>query len=162
MLARRRVPLGFLATAVTLALAQPSWTTWRAGLVVAIAGECIRIWAAGHIEKGREVTRSGPYRFVRHPLYAGSMLIALGAAVASRSLAATLVGFVYIGLTIVAAIRAEEAQLRQTFGSAYDDYRGTRGEPMIRQFSFARAMRNREYRAVAGLAVGFALLALKI
>jgi hypothetical protein len=39
------------------------WGTWRAGLFVALAGEAsLRIWAAGHLEKSREVTRSGPYR----------------------------------------------------------------------------------------------------
>ena len=39
------------------------------------AGEALRIWAAGHLEKGREVTASGPYRWTRHPLYLGSTII---------------------------------------------------------------------------------------
>ena len=30
-----------------------------------LAGEALRLWAAGHLEKGKEVTRSGPYRWVR-------------------------------------------------------------------------------------------------
>jgi protein-S-isoprenylcysteine O-methyltransferase Ste14 len=162
VLARRRVPLGFVAAVMTLALARPTWDTWRVGLLIAVIGECVRVWAAGHLEKGREVTRSGPYRFVGHPLYAGSMLIAAGAVVASRSLAVAVVACAYVGLTIVAALRSEEAQLRLAFGSTYEDYRASRGEPMIRRFSLSRAMRNREYRAVAGLAAGFALLALKI
>ena len=162
LLARRRVPLGFAAAGLTLVLARPTWEAWWVGLVVAIAGECVRVWAAGHLEKGREVTRSGPYRFVRHPLYAGSVLIAAGAVVASRSRAAAVVAGLYIGLTIVAALRTEEAQLRQAFGSTYDDYRASRAEPMVRHFSVARAMRNREYRAVMGVFAGFVLLALKI
>ena len=36
---------------------------WHRGAVVALVGEALRIWAAGHLEKSREVTRSGPYRF---------------------------------------------------------------------------------------------------
>ena len=48
------------------------------------------------------------------------------------------------------------------FGDAYDRYRESGGDPMPRRFSAARAMRNREYRAVAGLAGGFALLALRM
>ena len=48
------------------------------GGAIATAGELLRIWAAGHIEKGREITRSGPYGFVRHPLYLGSTGIGLG------------------------------------------------------------------------------------
>ena len=161
-LARRRVTLGFVAALVALLLAQPTWRTWMAGLVVALAGEAIRVWAAGHLEKGREVTRSGPYRFVSHPLYVGSVVMAAGVALAARSLPVALLVAVYMGVTITAAIRTEEASLRRAFGAAYDDYLASRGEPMARRFSLARARRNREYRAAAGVLAGFALLALKV
>ena len=66
-------------------MARPTWLTWSAGLAVASVGEALRIWAAGHLEKGREVTRSGPYRWTRHPLYAGSAIIALGVVIASAA-----------------------------------------------------------------------------
>ena len=161
-LVRRRVALGFVAAAAALVLAHPTWATWRTGLLVAVAGEGIRIWAAGHLEKSREVTRSGPYRWTRHPLYAGSALTALGVVIASRSAVVALVAALYIGVTIPAAIRVEEAFLRRTFGETYDRYQRSEAEPVARRFSLARAMRNREYRAVAGLIGGFALLALKV
>ena len=45
----------------------------------------MRVWAAGHLLKAREVTRSGPYRFVAHPLYLGSSLIGVGLAIGSGS-----------------------------------------------------------------------------
>ena len=162
ILARWRVTGGFIAAAALLVLARPTWDSWRAGLLIAAVGECIRIWAAGHLEKSREVTRSGPYRFVRHPLYAGSMVMALGVALAARGAVPALVAGLYMGLTILAAIQVEEEHLRQAFGSTYGDYSASRAEPMRRRFSLERAMRNREYRAVAGLIVGFGLLALKI
>ena len=92
------------------------------GISFTIAGEGIRIWAAGHLEKNREVTRSGPYRFTAHPLYVGSTVMAAGIALAARSLAVALVAALYMGLTIPAAIRTEELDLRQAFGSTYDDY----------------------------------------
>jgi protein-S-isoprenylcysteine O-methyltransferase Ste14 len=145
-----------------LVLARPTWESWGAGFVIAVIGEGLRVWASGHLEKGREVTRSGPYRFVRHPLYAGSMVMALGVAVASRGAVPALVAGLYMGVTILAAVQVEEDELRQTFGSTYDDYTASRAEPMRRRFSMERALRNREYRAVAGLVIGFALLALKI
>ena len=160
-LARKRVALGFLAAGVTLVLARPTWDTWRAGLAIAVAGECVRIWAAGHLEKGREVTRSGPYRFVRHPLYVGSATMAIGAVFAAQSVLVAVVAALYMGLTITAAVRTEEASLREAFGSTYDDYRSSRAAPMARAFSLARARRNREHRAVVGLLAGFGLLALK-
>ena len=161
-LARRRVSLGFVTAVAVLLFARPTWETWRAGLLIGCAGECVRVWAAGHLEKGREVTRSGPYRFLSHPLYAGSIVIAVGVAMAARSATVAAVASVYMAVTIAAAIRFEEAQLRQAFGTTYDDYRASRAEPMVRRFSFARVLRNREYRAVGGLLLGFALLALLI
>ena len=161
-LARRRVPLGFATAAAMLLFARPTWGSWRAGLVIACAGECVRVWAAGHLEKGREVTRSGPYRFLSHPLYAGSAVIAIGVVVASRSVIVAVATIVYMVVTIAAAIRLEEAQLRQAFGATYDDYRASRANPMVRRFSVARALRNREYRAVLGAIVGFGILALLI
>jgi hypothetical protein len=162
LLARRRIALGFLAAAVTLGAAAPSWRTWAAGLAVAIVGEAVRLWAAGHLEKSREVTRSGPYRWMRHPLYAGSSLIALGVVVASNSILVAVVGALYMGATITVAVRREEAFLRRAFGESYDLSQRSDAEPMRRLFCIERAMRNREYRAVAGLAGGFALLALKV
>jgi protein-S-isoprenylcysteine O-methyltransferase Ste14 len=161
-LARRRVALGFAAALATIVLAHPTWAVWRIGLVVALAGEAVRVWAAGHLEKGREVTRSGPYRWTRHPLYVGSAIVALGIVIASRSAIVAALVLVYMAATLTAAIRTEEAFLRGAFGDDYDRYRDSRVEPMMRTFSIARAMRNREYRAVAGLLGGFALLALKV
>jgi hypothetical protein len=108
------------------------------------------------------VTRSGPYRLTRHPLYVGSSLIALGAVIAAQSIVAAVIAALYMSATIAAAVKTEEAFLRQAFGDTYDRYRHASADPMQRRFSLARAMRNREYRAVAGLAGGFALLALKI
>src|SRR5687767_5566462 len=160
--ARRRVALGFVSAAVMFILARPTWESWGAGLLVAALGECVRLWAAGHLEKGREVTRSGPYRFFGHPLYAGSMVIAIGVAIAARGALPALLAGLYMGVTIASAIQVEEAQLRERFGNAYDDYRASRVEPMVRPFSLSRVMRNREYRAVAGLVLGFGLLALKM
>ena len=161
-LARRRVTLGFLAAVAALLLARPTPLTWWIGLVVATVGEAIRIWAAGHLEKGREITRSGPYRWSRHPLYVGSSIIAAGIVVASRSVPVAIVTAFYMGATITAAIRTEEAFLTERFGDAYDRYRESGGDPMPRRFRVTRAIANREYRAVAGLAAGFALLALRM
>jgi protein-S-isoprenylcysteine O-methyltransferase Ste14 len=162
LLARWRVTLGFVIAVVVIVFAAPTWNAWRAGLVVALAGEAIRVWAAGHLEKSSEVTRSGPYRWTRHPLYVGSCLIAAGVIVAAQSVVVAVVGSLYMATTIAAAIRTEEAFLRQAFGDTYERYQRSEAAPMRRRFSLARAQRNREYRAVIGLVGGFALLALKL
>jgi protein-S-isoprenylcysteine O-methyltransferase Ste14 len=161
-LARMRVPLGFVTSAVVIWLATPSWRTWTAGLIVTFTGEAFRIWAAGHLEKSREVTRSGPYRLTGHPLYVGSSVIAIGVVIAANSALVALIAAIYMVTTIAAAIRTEEAFLSSAFGVTYHEYRGSRAEPMQRAFSWKRAMRNREYRSVSGVLIGFALLALRI
>jgi protein-S-isoprenylcysteine O-methyltransferase Ste14 len=156
-LARRRVSLGFAFAVAVLYFARPTWRSLAAGAAIGVVGEAIRVWAAGHLEKSREVTMSGPYRFTRHPLYVGSSIMGLGVAIASRSLVVAVLMAVYLGATIGAAIRTEEAFLRRQFGDAYDAYAESRGPFVERRFSLRRVWRNREYRAMAGLAL-FALL----
>ena len=163
-LARVRVPSGFLGGVAALWLAHPTWSSLAAGGAVAAAGEAIRVWAAGHLEKGREVTRSGPYRWTAHPLYLGSAVIALGIIVSGRSVALAVLVGAYVLLAIGGAIRSEEAELRAAFGREYEEYRagrGAAGSGVVRRFSLARAFRNREYRAVVGILVALALFALK-
>ena len=162
VLARRRVAIGFAAGVAALWLAQPTRGTLVAGGAIALFGELIRIWAAGHLEKGREVTTSGPYRFMRHPLYAGSTFIGMGLAIASTSLTVAALVALYLGLTLSAAIATEEAHLTEKFGDAYPAYRAGRRPGVERRFSLARAMRNREYRAVIGLLAALALFAWKV
>jgi len=161
-LARRRVALGAVACVAALALACPTWRSWLAGLAVACAGEAVRVWAAGHLEKSREVTTSGPYRWVRHPLYLGSSVLALGVVIAARSWIVGALAALYMGSTITAAIRTEEAYLRRAFGDSYDRYARRETAGNDRRFSLERAVRNKEYRAVSGVAAGFGLLALRI
>jgi len=158
--ARLRVPLGFVFGVVVLSMARPTGRSIAIGAAIAIAGEIIRIWAAGHLEKGREVTSSGPYAFTRHPLYLGSTVVGAGLAVSAASAIVAVIVGAYLTITLTAAIRTEEAHLTQKFGAAYPDYRAGRMS-VKRGFSFERAMRNREYRAVIGVFVGLALLCLK-
>ena len=161
-LARRRVTLGFVAALATIVMARPTWTSWSVGLVVACVGEAIRIWAAGHIEKDREVTTSGPYQWMRHPLYVGSSVMALGVVIAARSPVAAVLVLLYMATTIAAAVTTEEDRLRRAFGDTYDSYARARGPRVARAFSVARVVRNREYRAAGGVVGGFLILALRV
>lgn len=149
--ARWRVPLGFASAALVLWLARPTVASLQVGLALAVIGQALRLWAAGHLEKSREVTSSGPYRFTRHPLYLGSTLMGVGLAIAARHwLVAALIG-TYLAATLWTAIRTEEAYLRATFGDAYDQYVQGALPGVLRRFSWERAMRNKEYRAPLGL-----------
>jgi protein-S-isoprenylcysteine O-methyltransferase Ste14 len=160
-LARRRVLIGFIAGLAAIVLSRPTRQTVLIGAVIAVIGEAIRIWAAGHLEKGREVTTTGPYRFTRHPLYLGSTVIGVGLAIASANLVVVTLVALYLAVTLSAAIATEEAHLTEKFGGAYPAYREGRAASGQRRFSLARAMRNREYRAVIGLLAVLALLSWK-
>ena len=161
LLARWRVFLGFVFAAIVMWLATPTRNSLLFGAAIAVIGECLRLWAAGHLEKSREVTRSGPYRHTRHPLYLGSSIIGVGIAVASHHLVVAAMVVAYMLLTLTAAMRSEEAHLREKFGDAYDAYAEKRAAPMDRPFSWPRAIGNREHHTMIGLATGLALLALK-
>jgi protein-S-isoprenylcysteine O-methyltransferase Ste14 len=164
-LARLRVALGFVAGVLVLVLAQPTGRSLLYGMSVAALGEALRIWAAGHLRKSREVTVSGPYRWFPHPLYIGSSIMGIGLGIASASVMVAVLIVVYLIVTLTAAIKSEEAFLRRTFGDSYDLYRSgvaaqrrERTAASRRRFSLEQAMANREYRAVAGLGIAMLLL----
>jgi protein-S-isoprenylcysteine O-methyltransferase Ste14 len=164
-LARLRVALGFVFGVLVLVLAEPTGQSLFAGMSIAACGEAIRIWAAGHLRKSREVTVSGPYRWCPHPLYVGSSVMGVGLAIASASVPVAVLIAIYLVATLTATIKSEEAFLRRTFGDQYDLYRSgvaaKRREGRAasrRRFSLEQAMANREYRAVAGLGVAILLL----
>ena len=161
-LARWRVPLGYVLALVAFWLADPTPRSLAIGGALAAVGEALRIWAAGHLEKGREVTSSGPYAITRHPLYAGSTIMGAGFAAAANNAVVAVLVAAYLALTITAAIRSEEAHLTDKFGAGYPAYRAGSAATVARRFSLERAMRNREYRALAGVAATFALLAAKL
>jgi protein-S-isoprenylcysteine O-methyltransferase Ste14 len=163
-LARFRVALGWVFGPLVFLLAEPTMTSIMVGLAIALVGEGLRIWAAGHLNKSREVTSSGPYRWFAHPLYVGSSMMGLGFGIASHSVIAMALIALYLGATIRAAVRSEEAYLRQLFGDYYDRFK--RGELLRdteshRHFSLRQALANREQRAVAGLAIAWLLLLFK-
>ncbi len=164
-LARFRVALGWVFAPLVLILANPSRESIFIGTLVGLAGEAVRIWAAGHLNKAREVTSSGPYRYMAHPLYVGSSIMGIGLGIASRNPIAAALVIIYLMVTLRAAIRSEEAFLRRTFGDQYDLYRHWGRENGAarsdRRFSMTQAVANREYRALLGLIGAMLLLAMK-
>jgi protein-S-isoprenylcysteine O-methyltransferase Ste14 len=158
-LARWRVPLGFVCAGVAFWLARPMPMSVVIGSAIAIVGEAIRLWAAGHLDRAHGITTSGPYALVRHPLYLGSSIITVGFVVASRSWVVGTLAAVYLLLTYIAAIRSEERGLDARFSGGYSAYREGRAPSDGRTFSLARVRANRELRTVAGIVLAFALLA---
>jgi protein-S-isoprenylcysteine O-methyltransferase Ste14 len=74
-------------------------------------------------DQGTGLVTTGPYRFVRHPIYLGLSLLAMGEALAFSSWPAVVLVFFAIVPTFAWRARAEEKLLSRTFGERYAVYR---------------------------------------
>ncbi len=114
-----------LALALLVA-AQPTPASLVLGAIPILAGELLRIWATGHLHKNDELTVTGAYAFLRHPLYSGTLLIATGFAIASHSLLVLLLYAVFalgfFGYYLPYKNRIEGARLESLYGEAYRRY----------------------------------------
>ena len=170
-IARRiRVPLGFGFAALYLWRARPTWTSLITGAAIAALGLGFRAVASGHVDKNEELATTGPYAYVRNPLYVGSIVMAIGFAVAARDVVISLLIVVMFVLIYVPTIRSEERYLRTRF-SEYSDYkravprlipRSLRFGGLTLGFSRELYLKHREYNASFGAAAMLAALAVKM
>lgn len=170
-IARRiRVPLGFLFAAAYIYLARPTVLSICLGSAIALPGILIRALASGHVRKNEQLATSGPYAYTRNPLYLGSIVLAAGFAVASRSgWVAAIAVLILLGI-YVPVIRGEEEFLRARFPEfAGYSRRVPRLFPRLRAhegssggFSWHLYWKHREYNATIGAAVMVVALILKI
>ena len=167
---RLRVPLGYLAAILVAVLARPTLTSVAAGMAVAVAGEAIRVWASGHIEKTLRLATGGPYAHTRNPLYVGSALLGLGIAIASASVFVVVAVALYFALFYPAVIREEADFLARRFEGEYAAWarevpvflpRLRPAGPRASRFDWARVRANREWRTAVALPVAAGLLVLR-
>jgi protein-S-isoprenylcysteine O-methyltransferase Ste14 len=121
-------------------------STWPrdVGAVMTIAGLLFAVWGGRHLgqywsgiitlKEGHRLIRTGPYRFVRHPLYTGFLTAVLGTALAVRT-GDAMIGFVIMLVAYLIKIRREESLLTREFGDEYVQFR--REVPMLVPWSLA-------------------------
>jgi protein-S-isoprenylcysteine O-methyltransferase Ste14 len=168
VVARLRVPSGFLMLALFMLLARPARESIAIGIPVSLAGLLLRGWAAGHLAKNQQLTTTGPYAFVRNPLYVGSVFVAAGLLLAARHpLLPVVFAAVFIGVYLP-VIELEEQHLRKLFGS-YNDYAGRvplvlpRIRPAGRLSGWNSRLyrRNEEWKALFAWAAALVFLVIK-
>jgi len=106
--------------------------TGPAGIILTTAGLLFATWARIHLGKywssmvmiktGHHLIRTGPYRIVRNPMYAGMLAALVGGAVAAGELLA----FVFVGIIVIGIwlkITAEEEILQEKFGGEYTRFK---------------------------------------
>ena len=123
----RRLPVGLLGDKIF----PPSTTLYLAGVGLVAAGLAFSVWARVHLgrnwsgtvtlKQDHELVRSGPYRYVRHPIYTGLLLAFVGCAVARDEWRGILaVAIIYAAFW--RKLKIEERWMVEQFGNAYRRY----------------------------------------
>jgi protein-S-isoprenylcysteine O-methyltransferase Ste14 len=170
--ARWRVRIGYLLAVVVLWLSRPDPRSILIGAAVGFLGLAIRAYGAGFLHKQQVLTTAGPYAHTRNPLYFGSSILTIGAAIAMNSWWSAALLLLYFALVYTFVMRREEIELRAQHGAAFDAYaqsvplffpRWTAAHvsmPEVASFSWAQYRKNHEYQAALGFF--FLLLALVV
>jgi protein-S-isoprenylcysteine O-methyltransferase Ste14 len=128
-----------LAAGLLIAIHLPSlrfgantWATFALAIVLAWLGIALRVWAVWSlgrffqrevmIQAGHVVWRGGPYRWLRHPAYAGSLLTYFAFGLAFGSWVSAFVVAAILSLAFVRRIHVEEAELSRALGEPYHEY----------------------------------------
>ena len=163
--AKLRVPSGFLLLAGFLWLSSPTAASMGIGLPISILGLLLRGWAAGHLEKNTTLTDSGPYAWVRNPLYLGTLTTAAGLVIAARRWELGILFAAVFLLVYLPVVELEEQHLRKIF-PAFADYERRVSKLLPRPpkqkstklFRWAIYKKNEEYQAALGFLAALAVL----
>ena len=122
-----RARLGWLSTPLLSSTPQ----RWQLAVVLVALGLGFAVWARVHLgrnwsgsvtlKENHELIRSGPYKYVRHPIYTGLLLAFLGTALACGE-ARALLGLALIVLSFRRKLRIEEALMQEAFPGEYQRY----------------------------------------
>ncbi len=140
------------------------------GGLLSSLGIAVRFWAGGHVRKDKELATTGPYAYVRNPLYVGNVSIALGFCFLSGYVWPFLVFAVLYVWLYLPTLRKEERTLEKLFGDEFRRYRSAvramlpRWTPYRRSaaaWSRAQWIGNGEHIVNAGLVTALIILLLR-
>jgi len=163
------VVAGFIVLVSFLLLSTPTMRSVAIGGIIGLVGVALRAWAAGHLAKNEQLATSGPYAYVRNPLYVGTLIVGIGFGIAGANWAigALLVAFFIVYYLPV--VEEEESHLAKIL-EGYDEYRRKTPKLWPRltpaysdglRFRSSLYLRNQEYQALIGYLVVLAGLTAK-
>jgi protein-S-isoprenylcysteine O-methyltransferase Ste14 len=118
----RRIPL-FIGAFLLVVFAKPRFPGILIGMILIFLGEGVRIWAAGHLQKNEILTVTGPYAYVKNPLYIGSIFITAGFCILADNiylLAAAFLMFCFHYIPYKKKVEGD--RLRKIFGNQFEYY----------------------------------------
>jgi len=99
---------------------------WPLGVGVVVLGVALRIWAQQHVRHRlpgyKQLTTTGPYEFVRNPLYIGNTILCVGGVIASELLWMVPITLLWCFGVYSIVIRYEENHLLEKYGDGYRRY----------------------------------------
>lgn len=174
---RSFTPIPFILALIYFA--KPMLLTTAVGLVFVILGEFLRIWTVGYaggstrattLGAARDLVTTGPYSYVKNPLYLGNFLLSIGVCIISNVIwlvPILIIGFLFQYLPIIAV---EEAYLLESCGTVYQTYQEQvpRFIPQLRpyqsssthDFSWKRAIKS-EKRTITAIVFVISFLFVK-
>jgi protein-S-isoprenylcysteine O-methyltransferase Ste14 len=117
-----RQGLAVILVLIYTIVAEPLPVLAAIGLPIGLVGELFRMYASGFIVKNKELATDGAYRFVRHPLYTGNILLVSGFALASSVWWTIPVTLFFFWFYYPTAIEYEDRKLRRIFGAAWEEW----------------------------------------
>lgn len=90
--------------------------------IIIILGLTIRMYASGFVLKNKELSTTGPYAYVRHPLYTGNILVLTGMAIINGQLWASLIALSFFLFYYPAAIEYEDRKLKELFPGSWEKW----------------------------------------
>jgi protein-S-isoprenylcysteine O-methyltransferase Ste14 len=105
---------------------ESDWFNWSVGVSMFLLGLLFRIWAQQHLHYRltvrKHLTNSGPYSFLRNPIYLGNILICLGLVVTSELLWLVPITLIYSFGIYSFVVSYEEGHLLEKYGETYRRY----------------------------------------
>jgi protein-S-isoprenylcysteine O-methyltransferase Ste14 len=115
-----RQGLAVILIVVYAVTANPKPLLAAIGVPIALVGALVRLYASGFIVKNQELATDGAYRFVRHPLYTGNILLVIGFALAGSRWWGVPLALFFFWFYYPTAIEYEDRKLHRIFGAAWE------------------------------------------